>query len=631
MSRSSSRRAHPFGVGLLALAAAAVCSLGAVGMMGAHQNGFSPLIGFAAGALAGVLATLALPSVPTRWSALACIAAGGLLIVRFVGKAGVETPQLVMWGAGAVALLVLADRLDLDGRVAPLPASAATPAPAAPSGRWLAANIRIIVMAGVAVGLLATVLIPLMAQQGSATSQHHGDINEDAVRSAPSTMRASNSLDMTTRPELSDAVVMTVEADRPAFWRGEVYDRWDGRQWTQTPLPFRAVPTSGPGGVQPDPLDPTAGQGELLRQTYRIQASYANIVFAAPNPEQVRSEDQVFQQPDGTMISGGSGRGSTYTVTSRRVPVTEPVLAAAAGTVPDEIRRRYAAPPQTTDRVVALAKSITTGQTNTLGKIRSIETWMGAHTTYSINAPLSPPDADVVDHFLFVSRQGWCEQVASSEVVLLRAVGVPARLATGFVPGEASALTGVYTVRERDAHSWTEVFFPGVGWQGFDPTASVPLAGDAEPPTSIQGWLKDHVVPVAVLGGLLLAVVAAYPWLRRRFVAAGDRTTGAPRGRRRSWAVAQVARLEQVGVVRAARARAPAETAGAYGAVLAKLLTEPRLGRVGSTLDAALYAEVPPEATERAFVDRTLSELRPPVSARGRSVLGRRSRRRPSA
>ena len=62
---------------------------------------------------------------------------------------------------------------------------------------------------------------------------------------------------------------------------------------------------------------------------------------------------------------------------------------------------------------------------------------------------------------------------------MARSVGIPARLATGFVPGTRDALTGQFVVRERDAHAWAEIYFPGVGWQPFDPTASVPLAGDA--------------------------------------------------------------------------------------------------------------------------------------------------------
>ena len=147
-----------------------------------------------------------------------------------------------------------------------------------------------------------------------------------------------------------------------------------------------------------------------------------------------------------------------------------------------------------TERVQILARQITASAPTTYDKVRAIEAWLGAHVKYSLNAPLAPRGVDVVDDFLFRSRVGWCEQVASSLVVMARSVGIPARLATGFVPGTRDALTGQFVVRERDAHAWAEIYFPGVGWQGFDPTASVPLAGDAHPSGS---WLQTRATPRA--------------------------------------------------------------------------------------------------------------------------------------
>ena len=79
-----------------------------------------------------------------------------------------------------------------------------------------------------------------------------------------------------------------------------------------------------------------------------------------------------------------------------------------------------------------------------------------------------------------MDKRGFCMEIASSLTVMLRSIGVPARLVTGFAPGEESLLGGEFTVRGKDAHAWVEVWFPGVGWQGFDPTASVPL-GSTEP------------------------------------------------------------------------------------------------------------------------------------------------------
>jgi hypothetical protein len=77
-----------------------------------------------------------------------------------------------------------------------------------------------------------------------------------------------------------------------------------------------------------------------------------------------------------------------------------------------------------------------------------------------------------LDWFLFDLRQGFCNYYASSEVILLRSLGIPARLAVGYAEGERQPRSNTYLVRQRDAHAWPEVYFPGIGWIEFEPTAS---------------------------------------------------------------------------------------------------------------------------------------------------------------
>ncbi len=201
---------------------------------------------------------------------------------------------------------------------------------------------------------------------------------------------------------------------------------------------------------------------------------------------------------------------------------------------------------------------------------------------------------------MFESREGWCEQVASSLVVLARSVGIPARLATGFVPGDRDPLSGRFIVRERDAHAWTEVYFPGVGWQGFDPTASVPLAGDAGSSGSWFETARDHMVELIVVLGLVCWAVVAAPDLlagiRRRLAA------------RRSWGARTLARLERVGA-RAGRPREPAETPREYSRVLATLLNRPELAVVGDVIDRDAFSSGPADAHARAAADAALKSV----------------------
>jgi hypothetical protein len=282
--------------------------------------------------------------------------------------------------------------------------------------------------------------------------------------------------------------------------------------------------------------------------------------------------------------------------------VTESTLRAADATaVPAAITQQYAQAPVTSARVTALARSITAGSTTTFDKIRAIESWMGANTKYSLNAPVSHA-GDVVDDFLFQSRLGWCEQIASSLVVLARSVGIPARLVTGFAPGARDALTGRFVVREKDAHAWAEIYFAGVGWQGFDPTAAVPLAGDD---TSGGSWLssaRHNAVPLAILAVLLVLIAAATPEIMA--------TVRRRRARRASWSADALHRLERAGR-KAGRARAPAETPRQYAHALAERLGDERVTGVGETLDRDLYSAQGASAAERADADAVLTSLRP--------------------
>ncbi|MFQ6059030.1 MAG: DUF4129 domain-containing transglutaminase family protein, partial [Anaerolineae bacterium] len=97
-----------------------------------------------------------------------------------------------------------------------------------------------------------------------------------------------------------------------------------------------------------------------------------------------------------------------------------------------------------------------------------------------IKAP--PPGRDGVDYFLFDSQEGYCDYYASAFVVLARAVGIPARIAAGYSLGDYEPEIEAYRIREYDAHSWPEVYFPRYGWVEFEPTAADPLIVRPRPP-----------------------------------------------------------------------------------------------------------------------------------------------------
>jgi transglutaminase-like putative cysteine protease len=577
-------------------------ALGAIGTIAAERLHLPVILGFAGGMLAAALSVLALPSIPTRRATVLLLGVGGLGALRHAAYPGRDRAWLLgIWAVGTLVALVLVDRAEAEA----VPAlEGGAPLPSRSGEVMRASAVLALVAIVAAVALVPVVTDRLGRHVWPGLEPGFGD-----VRDAPASLRTTKTLDMTTRPRLSDKVVFTVDSPRASFWRGETFDAWDGHAWTRSDDRRFLTERVFANKVQiPSAAEDTGARvGQELRQTFHVESGFSDIVFAAPSPREIETDKLVRYRPDGTVavaggLSSGFGKGAVYTVVSRRLPTTAADLRAAdREPVERAVAGQYAQPVQsTTERVRDLAREITANQPTVFDKIRAIEAWLGANTKYSLNAPLSSPGVDVVDDFLFHTRLGWCEQIASSLVVLARSAGIPARLATGFVPGERDALTGRFVVRERDAHAWAEIFFPGIGWQGFDPTAAVPLAGDAKTGGSVLSDLRRHAVQLVIVAVVLVLLALALPairsMIRRR------------RAHRASWGARTLHHLERVGR-KAGRARAPAETPREYANALAQRLGAPALDTVGAALDAEAYsaAGAPPEA--QAAADAVLSSL----------------------
>jgi transglutaminase-like putative cysteine protease len=388
----------------------------------------------------------------------------------------------------------------------PAPGSART------VGAW------IVSIGGVAVATLAVLSVvpvpdgparlglPALSSNAPAVDTPGGLARPDGSTAAPATSGDPNrgrignlvgypgfteTLDTSVRGDLGDEIVMRVRAPQPAFWRGQTFTEFDGRTWTVSP---------DLGGRQDGPIidvQPTIGDaiGPLLPteefvQTYYVEQDHPNVVFAASRPVQVFFDGALWTRPDGALRSDVTlTKGSVYTVISERVQVDANMLRAQGDLgeffagfremAGNEIDPFLAIPESTTQRTIDLASSLRTPGESTYDTILAYEAWLGANTEYDLDAPVPPDGADAVDDFLFESQLGYCEQIASTLTIMLRSQGVPARLATGYVPGERDRVSGVWNVRSSDAHAWVEVWFPQTGWQAFDPTAEVPLAADA--------------------------------------------------------------------------------------------------------------------------------------------------------
>lgn len=283
---------------------------------------------------------------------------------------------------------------------------------------------------------------------------------------------------------LSDAVVMTVQTPYHLvgaryYWRARVYDYYADGQWGTSAYSITQL-------LQPP--EPALNIPELsLRggETFTFTAVVPFITLhAAPQPEWVSRKAVVDMalNPDGTVdVAALRADPPVYTGESYQAisalsnELTILQLRNAGTDYPDWVKERYLQlPPEITPRTRELARIIAGDLDNPYDIAEAVTSYLRIAITYTETVPPPPPNREPLDWFLFDLQEGFCNYYASAEVILLRSLGIPARLAVGYAEGEKERTSGVYLVRQRDAHAWPEVYFPGLGWVEFEPTASRP-------------------------------------------------------------------------------------------------------------------------------------------------------------
>lgn len=248
------------------------------------------------------------------------------------------------------------------------------------------------------------------------------------------------------------------------YWRGAVFALYNGTGWE----PFGA-----PAGAQGQTTSADAEAGRyLLRQSFDLQVQHDENLFSVNNPVSTSAQVAVrIVAPDGTGLV--QGQVSDYDVTSLATRASSAQLLVDMRRYPPEILEDYLQLPETLPaRVRELAARVVEGVTTPYEKATRVQDYLRTTYAYMLDVPRAPAGQDLVDYFLFDAPGGYCSYYASSMVVMLRAVGVPARLATGFATGEYDLARGAYRVPASAAHAWVEVYFPSYGWVEFEPTAS---------------------------------------------------------------------------------------------------------------------------------------------------------------
>lgn len=263
-------------------------------------------------------------------------------------------------------------------------------------------------------------------------------------------------------PELGMAA-----AELPALrWRGIALDHFDGHGWTASRPERRAVRATSPGIVR---VGMPRGTGRILTQEIFLEPIGTDVIFAAPRVLNVRlAAPGLLVDDTGGLAVGVPAARLRYTVESeleprfrRAGPAVRPLDTGA--------RERYLQLPPLPAPIPALARQVTAGSADGGEAARRLTEFLTREFRYSLVQERTA-GTDPLEDFLLVRRSGNCEYFATALAVMLRVVGVPARVVNGFQRGEWNPYGEFFAVRLSDAHSWVEAWIDGVGWLTFDPS-----------------------------------------------------------------------------------------------------------------------------------------------------------------
>lgn len=279
-------------------------------------------------------------------------------------------------------------------------------------------------------------------------------------------------------------IVMRVELpDQPTasrervYLRGLAFDQYNGRSWSSSTRQRRSLGQLADGTfvVRSGAKRHLVKLSEPLRQDILLEALDTSVLFAAPFAESVSGEFPGLQLDSmtGLHLPYPSTSRIRYSVVSREYRIVSADERSPVAEYEAAIRDRYLQLPRDSDRIAELARNVTARAATSYEKTTALLQHLLSNYAYSLKADTATSSRPI-DEFLFTRKTGYCEHYATAMVLMLRTIGIPSRLVTGFLATEWNEFGNYYTVRQRDAHAWVEVYYPQSGWITMDPTPSNP-------------------------------------------------------------------------------------------------------------------------------------------------------------
>ncbi len=293
-------------------------------------------------------------------------------------------------------------------------------------------------------------------------------------------------LDLGIGTPLAETVVFIAKVDslpqEPArlYWRGYVYDTYTQQSWSNARIqsseftpdmePLRILEASHhiPARVTIKVQTP---QSLLYMPSQPLWVSRPGRIEVASAPNEQRDVAAWYAEPQ-------LFPGEQYIIQAALSNPSIQDLRAAGVDYPAWVVERYLQLPEDfSPRIRTLAKQITAGQDTPYDQAAAITFYLRSELEYANPLPHPPPaDTDKLEWVLFESKQAFCNYYATAEVLMLRSLGVPARLAVGFAEGQLEEgkfdNETLLIVRALDAHAWPEVYFPGIGWVEFESSSN---------------------------------------------------------------------------------------------------------------------------------------------------------------